>query len=90
MKSGKCSLRAQRNCVPEIAKVVPPAAVMCTNHPGDTGVECLKGSWRTAKVLHCERPWKATGESVASFAIDGPGLKGSCKEAESWHHKESL
>jgi hypothetical protein len=30
-----------------------------------------------------------TGEDTASVEVDGPGLKGSCKEVEAWHHKES-
>jgi hypothetical protein len=30
------------------------------------------------------------GEGEASVAVDGPGLKGSCKGIEAWHHVESL
>jgi hypothetical protein len=63
--------------------------VMYKSHPGGTGFEGTKGSWRAAEALHCERPWKAIGEGAASVAIDGPGLKGSCKEVEAWHHEES-
>jgi hypothetical protein len=46
----------------------------------------MKRSWG----WHCERPWKAIGEGATSVAVDGPGLKGSCKEVEAWHHEESL
>ena len=38
---------------------------------------------KTAETWHCERPWKAIGESVPSVVIDSPGLKGSCKGVES-------
>jgi hypothetical protein len=79
--TGKCFLRAQRVCVPEIAKVVPLAAAGLVN-PGGTGFEGMKGSCRTAEAWHCERPWKATGEGAASVAIDGPGLKGPCSVLE--------
>ena len=34
-----------------------------------------------------ERPGKATGEGAASVVVDGPGLKGSCKEDGVWHHE---
>jgi hypothetical protein len=30
------------------------------------------------------------GEGAASVAVEGLGLKGSCKEVESWHQEESL
>jgi hypothetical protein len=30
----------------------------------------------------CERPWEATGEGAALVVVDGPGLKGPCKEVE--------
>ena len=63
---------------------------MCKNHPGGTGFEGMKGSFLAAEAQHCERPWKAIGEGAASVAIDGPGLKGSCKGVEAWHHEESL
>jgi hypothetical protein len=39
---------------------------------------------------HCERPWKVIGEGAVSVAIDGPGLKWSCKVVEAWHHEERL
>ena len=55
---------------------------MCTNHPGGTGFEGMKGSWRAAQVWPCERPGKAIGEGIASVAVDGPGLKGSYKGVE--------
>jgi hypothetical protein len=77
--SGKCILKAQRVCVPEIDKVVlllQRDLVMCNGHPGGTGFEGMKGSHRAAEARHCERPWKAIGEGAASVAIDGPGLKG--------------
>jgi hypothetical protein len=56
--------------------------VMYKCHPGGTDFEGMKGSWRAAEAWHCERPWKDIGEGTASVAIDGPGLKGSCKGAE--------
>ena len=79
--SGKCFLKAQRSCVPEIAKVVlllQQDLVMCKGYPADTGFEGMKGSCRAAEAWHQEKPWKATGEGAASVAIDSPGLKGSC------------
>ena len=90
--SGKCFLKAQRGCVPEIAKVVlllQRYLVMCKGHPGGTGFEGMKGSHRAAEVRHCERPWKAIGEGTGSVAVDSPGLMGSYKEVEVWHHEES-
>ena len=42
----------------------------------------MKGSRRAAEAWHYERPWKDIGEGAASVAIDGPGLKGSCKGFE--------
>jgi hypothetical protein len=33
---------------------------------------------------------EAIGESAASVAVDVPGLKGSYKGVEVWHHEESL
>ena len=83
--SGKCFLREQRSCVSEIAKVILVLQldlVMCKNHPGGTGFEGMKGSWRAAEAWDCERPWKAIGEGAASVAIDGPGMKGSCSVLE--------
>jgi hypothetical protein len=83
--SGKCFLKAQRGCVPEIAKVVlllQRDLVMWKSHPGSTGFEGMKGSLRAAEARHCERPWKAIGEGAASVAINGPGLKGSCSVLE--------
>jgi hypothetical protein len=56
--------------------------VMCKGHAGGTGFEGMKGSRRAGEAQHCERPWKAIGEGAASVAIDGPGLKGSCKGFE--------
>ena len=63
---------------------------MCKSHPGGTGFEGMKGSHRTTEAQHCERLNKAIGEGAASVAIDGPGLKESCKGVEAWHHEESL
>jgi hypothetical protein len=90
--SGKCFLGAQRSCVPEIVKlylVLQLGLVMC-NHPGGTGFEFMKVSWKTAEAWHCEKSRKAIGEGIASAVVDGPGLKGSCKGFEAWHHEESL
>jgi hypothetical protein len=83
--SGKCFLKAQRGCVPEIAQVVLLLQwdlVMCKGHPGGTGFEGMKGSCRAADPQHCERPWNAFGEVAASVAIDSLGLKGSCSVLE--------
>ena len=83
--SGKCFLKAQRSCVPEIVKVVlllQRDLVICKGHPGGTGFEGMKGSYRAAEAWHCERPWKAIGEGAASVAIDDPRLKGSCSVLE--------
>jgi hypothetical protein len=80
ISSGKCFLKAQRSCVPEIANVVlllQRNLVMCEGHPGGTGFEGMKGSRRAAEDWHCKRPWKSIGEGAASVAIDGLGLKGS-------------
>ena len=77
--SGKCFLKAQGGCVPEIAKVVlllQRDLVICKSHPGGTGFEGMKGSRRAAEAQHCERAWKATGEGAASVAIEYSGLKG--------------
>jgi hypothetical protein len=81
--SWKCFPKAQRGCVPEIAKVVlllHRDLVMCKGHPGVTGFEVMKGSRRASEARHCERPWKAIG--AASIAIEGSGLKGSCNVLE--------
>jgi hypothetical protein len=83
--SGKCFLKAQRGCVPEIAKVVvllQRDLVMCKGQPGGTGFEGMKGSQRAAEAQHCERPWKAIGEGAASISIDSPGLNVSCSVLE--------
>jgi hypothetical protein len=56
--------------------------VMCKSHPGGTGFKGMKGSYREAEAWQCKRPWKAIGEGGASVAIDGLGLKGSCKGVE--------
>lgn len=83
--SGKCFLKAQRGCDPEIAKVVlllQQDLVMCKGHPGGTGFESMKGSHKAAEPWHCKRPWKAIGEGAASVEVDSPGLKGSCSVLE--------
>jgi hypothetical protein len=83
--SGKCFLKTQRGCVPEIAKVVlllQRDLVMCKGHRGGTGFEGMKGSLGAAEAQHDERPWKAIGEGADSVAIGGPGLKGLCSVLE--------
>lgn len=50
----------------------------------------MKGSWRATEVWPCESPGETIGEGAASVAVEGAGLKGSCGEAEAWHHEESL
>ena len=83
--SGKCFLKAQRGCVPGIAKVVLLLQwdlIMCKGNTGGTDLEGMKGSRKAAEAQHCERPWKAIGEGATSVAVDCPRLKGSCKEAD--------
>jgi hypothetical protein len=63
---------------------------MCKSHPGGVGFKGMKGSMREAEVWHCQRPGKAIGEGAASVAVEGPGLKGSCKGIEPWHHEGRL
>jgi hypothetical protein len=63
---------------------------MFKNHPGGIAFEGMKGSYRAAEAWHCGKPWKVLGEGRASVLVDDPGLKMSCKEAEAWHHEESL
>ena len=50
----------------------------------------MKRSWEAVEVWHCEWPGKATGKGAASVAVNGPVLKGSCKEVEAWLHEKSL
>ena len=40
----------------------------------------MKKSWRAAEAWHCERPGEATGEGAALVAVEGQGLKESCKK----------
>ena len=61
--------------------------VVCKNKPGGSGFDGRKKSWRTAEAWHCKRPGKAIGDGSASFAIDGPGLKGSCRKVEVLHEE---
>jgi hypothetical protein len=63
---------------------------MCKSHPGGTGFEGRKGSWRAAEAWYCERLWKTIGEGAASVEVDGPGLKKSCKEVKAWYYEERL
>jgi hypothetical protein len=50
----------------------------------------LKHKEVAANGWHCERPGEAIGKGAASVAVEGPGLKGSCREVEAWHHEKSL
>ena len=50
--------------------------VMCKSHPGGTGSEGMKGSWRAAEAWHCERPGEVTFEGTASEAVESPELRG--------------
>lgn len=57
-----------RSCVPEMAMVVPCVlnqTWQCKSHPGCTGFEVMKGSWRETKAL-CSR----TGVSEDSMGDD--------------------
>ena len=58
--------------------------------PEGTGFADMKESRRAAEAWHCESPGETTGEGAARVAIEGPGLNGSCREVEAWHHEESL
>ena len=42
----------------------------------------LKHEVVAADVWHCERPGEAIVEGAASVAVEGPGMKGSCREVE--------
>jgi hypothetical protein len=42
----------------------------------------MKGSWRATETWYCERIWNTIGEGAASVVVEGPGVKGSCKEVE--------
>jgi hypothetical protein len=47
------------------------------------------------EVWHCEKSEEAIGEGAASGSVESPGLKAPClkgswREAEAWHHEESL
>ena len=75
--SGKCFLRAQRSCVPEIVKVVPQGAALLGNVKEiPSGFEGMKKSWITAEAWNCERPGKAIGKCAVSVAVDSPGMRG--------------
>lgn len=43
-------------------------------------------SWRAAEIWHCGRPGEATGDGVDSVVLEAPGLNGSGRETETWHH----
>ena len=87
---GSIFLRSQRSYVLEIARVVPQAVAELGNakpiprwywfwrHEG-----VMKNSWGLAL-------WEANGETAASVEVGSPGLKGSCKGFEAWHHEVSL
>jgi hypothetical protein len=55
---------------------------MDKSYSGATSLEGIKGSWRAAKAWHCGKPGKAIGKGTASVVVEGPGLKGLCKEIE--------
>ena len=63
---------------------------MCKSHPGGTGFDGMAESWRTAEAWLRERLGEAIGEGASSLVVEGLDLKGSCREAEAWHHEESL
>ena len=47
------------------------AEVGSMSHPGATGFDVIKGSWRAAVACHCERPGETIGEGAASVAVEG-------------------
>jgi hypothetical protein len=59
---------------------------MCKNHYG--GMKAGRGHGE--QLRHCESPSEATGKGAVSITVDGPGMKGTCKEVEAWHYSESL
>jgi hypothetical protein len=78
---------AHKKTVPEIFKILGHAAAGIGNVkklPKCLWFWRIKGSGRAAEGWHCERQGKAIVEDTASFSVDGPGLKGSCKEVEAW------
>jgi hypothetical protein len=52
------------------------------NHPGSTGFEGFKGSWRVAEAWNSERLGKTIGEGADLVVVEGSGLKEFCKEVE--------
>ena len=55
---------------------------MCKNHPGSTGFEGFKGSWRVAEAWNSERLGKTIGEGADLVVVEGSGLKELCEEVE--------
>lgn len=47
---------------------------MNKSHPGRTGFEGIKGTWREAEAWHSKRP-REDGKGTASVKVEGPGLK---------------
>jgi hypothetical protein len=56
--------------------------IMGKNNPGGTCFEDMKGLWNASESWPSEMPGKTTEGGAASVAVDGPRLKGSCKEVE--------
>ena len=50
----------------------------------------LKHEGVAADAWHCERPGEAIGEDEAPVAVEGPGMKRSCREVEAYHYKKRL
>jgi hypothetical protein len=63
---------------------------LCKSHLDGTGFESIRGLWRVAEASYSERQGEATGEGAASVAVEGPGLKGSCRAVEAWLQEDSL
>jgi hypothetical protein len=81
--SGKCFPRAQRNCSRGsygLYLVLPARLLYCIRVT--QMVLVLKHEVVAADVWHCERPGEAIVEGAASVAVEGPGMKGSCREVE--------
>ena len=49
----------------------------------------MKGSWRAAEKWHWNSSEEAIGEDTGIVAIEDPGLNGSCKGIDIWHHEKS-
>lgn len=59
-----------------------PNLIIFKSLPGGTVFEGIKWSWRAAEAWQHEKPGEATGENIASVAVEVQGLNGSWKEVK--------